>query len=54
MTPVAEIKAAIEKLSHAQVGELAVWFEEFQQLINSSCEIFAVYEKEEREDGQTS
>jgi len=47
MNTVAEIKAAIEKLSPAQVDELIAWFEEWQQLVNSSSEIFGMYEREE-------
>jgi hypothetical protein len=47
MNTVAEIEAAIEKLSPADFAELAMWFEGFEQLINSSAAIFAIYEKEE-------
>jgi len=47
MTPVAEIESAIEKLTPAEVKELAAWLEEYQQMINASAEIFASYEKEE-------
>ena len=47
MSSVAEIEAAIERLDPAQVAELAAWFEEYQQMINASAEIFKMYEKEE-------
>jgi hypothetical protein len=49
VSTIAEIESAIEKLSPAQVAELAAWFEEYQQLINASAEIFAMYDKEEAE-----
>lgn len=49
MSTVAEIEAAIERLSPAQVAEVAAWLEEYQQMINASAEVFAMYDKEERE-----
>jgi hypothetical protein len=49
MSTVAEIESAIEKLPPAQVAELAAWFEEYQQMINASAEMFAMYDKEEAE-----
>lgn len=39
MTAIAEIESAIERLSPAEVKELAAWFEEYQQMINASAEI---------------
>jgi hypothetical protein len=47
MTAIAEIESAIERLSPVEVKELAVWFEEYQQMINASAEMFSLYEKEE-------
>ena len=38
MSSVAEIEAAIEQLSPAEVTELAAWLEEYQQMINASAE----------------
>jgi hypothetical protein len=47
MTAVAEIESAIERLSPAEVKELAAWLEEYQQMINASAETFSMYEREE-------
>ena len=47
MTAVAEIESAIERLSPAEVKELAAWLDEYQQMINASAEIFSMYDKEE-------
>jgi hypothetical protein len=47
MSAVAEIESAIERLSPGELKELAVWFEEYQQMINASAEIFSMYDKEE-------
>jgi hypothetical protein len=44
---VAEIESAMEKLSPVQFAELAAWFEEYQQTINASAEMFAMYDNEE-------
>ena len=49
MSSVAEIEAAIERLTPAQVAEVAAWIEEYQQMINASAEVFSMYDKEERE-----
>ena len=46
-TAVVEIESAIERLSPAEVKELAAWLEEYQQMINASAEIFSMYEQEE-------
>jgi len=48
MTAVAEIESAIEKLSPAEVKELAAWLDEYQQMINASAEMFSLYDKEEK------
>ncbi len=47
MTAVAEIEAAIERLSSHEVKEIAAWLEEYQQMINASAEIFSMYDREE-------
>jgi TusA-related sulfurtransferase len=49
MSSVAEIESAIEKLSPAEVIELVTWLEEYQQMINASAQMFAMYDKEEGE-----
>jgi hypothetical protein len=49
MSSVAEIELAIERLSPAEVNEIAAWLEEYQQMINASAEIFGMYDKEESE-----
>ena len=48
MTAIAEIELAIERLSPAEVRELAAWFEEYQQMVNASSEIFSLYDQEEK------
>jgi hypothetical protein len=47
VTAVAEIESAIEKLSPAEVRELAAWLDEYQQMVNASAEIFSLYDREE-------
>jgi hypothetical protein len=47
MTVVAEIESAIERLSPTELKELTAWLEEYQQMVNASSEIFALYDKEE-------
>lgn len=47
VTAVAEIESAIEKLSPAEVKELAAWLDEYQQMVNASAEIFSLYDQEE-------
>ena len=47
MTAVSEIESAIEKLSPAEVKELAAWLDEYQQMVNASAEIFSLYDQEE-------
>jgi hypothetical protein len=47
MSSVAEIESAIERLAPAEVAELAAWLEEYQQTVNASAEMFAMYDKEE-------
>jgi hypothetical protein len=47
VTTIAEIESAIERLSPAEVKELAAWLDEYQQMVNASAEIFSLYDKEE-------
>lgn len=49
MNSVAEIESAIERLSVAEVTELAAWFEEYQQLVGASTKVSAMYDAEETE-----
>lgn len=52
MSSVAEIEAAIERLSPPEVNQVAKWLEEYQQMISASAEMFAMYDKEERDHAQ--
>jgi hypothetical protein len=45
---IAEIESAIERLSLAEVKQSAAWFEEYQQMVNASAEIFSLYDQEEK------
>jgi hypothetical protein len=47
MSRVAEIEGAIERLSKAELSELARWFEEYQQMVFASSEVFAMYDRED-------
>ena len=47
MSTVAQIEGAIERLSQAELAELAGWFEEYHQMVNASAQIFAMYDSEE-------
>ncbi|HEY3857264.1 MAG TPA: hypothetical protein VGO67_23010 [Verrucomicrobiae bacterium] len=47
MSGVAEIELAIERLSPAEVKELAAWLDEYQQMVNASGEMFSLYDQEE-------
>jgi len=47
MSTVAEIEAAIERLQPAQVEAVAAWLNEYQQMIQASAEVFAMYDREE-------
>jgi hypothetical protein len=47
MSTVAEIENAIERLSQPDLSELAAWFEEYQQMVKASSEVFAMYDREE-------
>jgi hypothetical protein len=48
MTAIAEIESAIERLSPAEVKELAAWLDEYRQMVNASAEIFSLYDEEEK------
>jgi hypothetical protein len=52
MSSVAEIEAAIERLSPPEVNQVAKWLEEYQQMISASAEMFALYDKEDRDHAQ--
>jgi hypothetical protein len=47
MSTVAEIEAAIEKLSMDKVREIATWLEEYQATINASASVFEMLDAEE-------
>ena len=47
MSTVVEIEAAIERLTPSEVAELAGWLNEYQQMIQASAEVFAMYDREE-------
>jgi hypothetical protein len=47
MSTVAEIESAIERLQPTEVAELAAWLNEYQQMIQASAQIFAMYDREE-------
>lgn len=52
MSSVAEIESAIERLSPAEVNQVAAWLEEYQQMINASAAMFTLYDREERDHAQ--
>ena len=47
MSTVAEIESAIERLRPPELAEFAAWFNEYQQMIQASAEVFAMYDREE-------
>lgn len=47
MGTVAEIESPIERLPKTELSELARWFEEYQQMVFASSEVFAMYDREE-------
>ena len=49
MSTVAEIEEAIERLPEPELSELARWFDEYQQMVGASGEMFALYDREEEE-----
>jgi hypothetical protein len=53
MSTVAEIEAAIEKLPAEEFAKLLAWMEEYQALIGASQDLFAMYDEEERNHGQS-
>jgi hypothetical protein len=48
MSTVVEIESAIERLTPSEVAELAGWLSEYQQMIQASAEVFAMYDHEEQ------
>jgi len=48
MSTVAEIEAAVEKLSAPDLREFMAWIEERQALLQASDMLFQMYDKEER------
>ena len=48
MSTVAEIEAAIEKLSPQEQRDLAAWYEERQALLNAADATLQTYDDEER------
>ena len=47
MSTVAEIESAIGRLKPPEVAQLAAWFDEYQQMVHASAEMFALYDREE-------
>jgi hypothetical protein len=47
MSTVAEIEAAIERLQPVEVAAVAAWLNDYQQMIQASTEVFAMYDREE-------
>ena len=47
MSTVAEIESAIERLSPGEVAAVAPWLNEYQQIVQASAEVFAMYDREE-------
>ncbi len=46
MSTVVEIESAIQRLTPSEVAELAGWLSEYQQMIQASAEVFAMYDRE--------
>jgi hypothetical protein len=47
MSTVAEIENAVQKLPPEKLAEFAAWFEDYQTMVSSSAEVFAMYDREE-------
>ncbi len=47
MSTVVEIETAIQRLTPSEVAELSGWLSEYQQMIQASAEVFAMYDREE-------
>jgi hypothetical protein len=47
MSTVVEIESAIQRLAPSEVAELAGWLNGYQQMIQASAEVFAMYDREE-------
>jgi hypothetical protein len=48
MSTVAEIETAIGQLTPQEVERLAVWLDEYRQMIRASGEVFSLYDDEEK------
>lgn len=48
MSSVAEIESAIERLSPAQVEELAAWLDQYREMIHAAGGVFAMYDREKQ------
>ena len=47
MSTVAEIESAIQRLQPSEVAQVAAWLNEYQQMLQASAEVFAMYDREE-------
>jgi hypothetical protein len=47
MSTVVEIESAIQRLTPPELAELAGWLSDYQQMIQASAEVFAMYDREE-------
>jgi len=47
MSTVLEIENAVQKLPAEKLAEFAAWFEDYQTMVSSSAEVFALYDREE-------
>ncbi len=47
MSTVLEIENVVEKLPAEKLAEFAAWFEDYQTMVSSSAEVFAMYDREE-------
>jgi hypothetical protein len=52
MSTIAGIKAAIEKLTPSEFGELLAWIKERQSMVGASEALFALYDEEEKAQAQ--
>jgi hypothetical protein len=48
MSTVADIDSAISHLTPEEVDQLAVWLDEYRQMIRASAEVFSLYDAEEK------
>ncbi len=47
ISTVLEIENAVQKLPAEKLAEFAAWFEDYQTMVSSSAEVFALYDREE-------